>query len=94
MTGAAKALGKSQPVITRLIQDLEQELGFPILHRKRSADSADGAWRGLLCAGGAVLERIAHDQRTCPVDRDSAGDAYRGGVDPGHRREHCPARPQ
>lgn len=33
MTGAAKALGKSQPVITRLIQDLEQELGFPILHR-------------------------------------------------------------
>ncbi len=33
MTGAAKALGKSQPVITRLIQDLEQELGFPVLHR-------------------------------------------------------------
>ncbi len=33
MTGAAKALGKSQPVITRLIQDLEQELGFSVLHR-------------------------------------------------------------
>ncbi|WP_320197627.1 LysR substrate-binding domain-containing protein [Agrobacterium sp. rho-13.3] len=33
MTGAAKALGKSQPVITRLIQELEQELGFSILHR-------------------------------------------------------------
>jgi DNA-binding transcriptional LysR family regulator len=33
MTGAAKALGKSQPVITRLIQDLEEELGFPVLHR-------------------------------------------------------------
>lgn len=33
MTGAAKALGKSQPVVTRLIQELEQELGFSVLHR-------------------------------------------------------------
>lgn len=33
MTGAAKALGKSQPVVTRLIQDLEKELGFAVLHR-------------------------------------------------------------
>uniref|UniRef100_UPI003100ADF6 helix-turn-helix domain-containing protein n=1 Tax=Neorhizobium sp. EC2-8 TaxID=3129230 RepID=UPI003100ADF6 len=33
MTGAAKALGKSQPVITRLIQDLEHDLGFSVLHR-------------------------------------------------------------
>ncbi|MFB9948501.1 LysR substrate-binding domain-containing protein [Rhizobium puerariae] len=33
MTGAARALGKSQPVVTRLIQDLEQELGFAVLHR-------------------------------------------------------------
>lgn len=33
MTGAAKAIGRSQPVITRLIQDLEAEVGFPLLHR-------------------------------------------------------------
>jgi DNA-binding transcriptional LysR family regulator len=33
MTGAAKALGKSPSVVTRLIQDLEQELGFLLLQR-------------------------------------------------------------
>jgi len=33
MTGAARALGKSQSVITRLIQDLERDVGFALLHR-------------------------------------------------------------
>lgn len=33
ITGAAKRLGKSQPVVTRLIQDLEQDLGFALLRR-------------------------------------------------------------
>ncbi|MCJ8141129.1 LysR family transcriptional regulator [Falsirhodobacter halotolerans] len=33
MTGAARALGRSQSVITRLIQELEEEVGFPLLHR-------------------------------------------------------------
>lgn len=33
MTGAAKALNKSQSVVTRLIQELERALGFSLLHR-------------------------------------------------------------
>lgn len=33
MTGAARALGRSQSVVTRLIQELEEELGFALLHR-------------------------------------------------------------
>lgn len=34
MTGAARSLGCSQPAVTRMVQDLEQQLGFPLLHRK------------------------------------------------------------
>jgi DNA-binding transcriptional LysR family regulator len=33
MTGAAKARGRSLPVITRLIQELEGDVGFQLLHR-------------------------------------------------------------
>ena len=33
ITGAAKLLGRSQPALTRLIQDLEASLGFGLLHR-------------------------------------------------------------
>lgn len=44
MTGAAKAIGRSQPVITRLIQDLEAEVGFALLHRNgpRISPTAQG----------------------------------------------------
>src|SRR3954468_19993320 len=33
ITGAARLLGRSQPAVTRLIQDLETNLGFELLHR-------------------------------------------------------------
>src|SRR5690348_13771140 len=33
VTGAARMLGRSQPAVTRLIQDLEADLGFELLHR-------------------------------------------------------------
>jgi DNA-binding transcriptional LysR family regulator len=33
ITGAARLLGRSQPAVTRLIQDLEANVGFPLLHR-------------------------------------------------------------
>jgi DNA-binding transcriptional LysR family regulator len=33
ITGAARLLGRSQPALSRLIQDLESRLGFQLLHR-------------------------------------------------------------
>ena len=33
ITGAARLLGRSQPAVTRLIQELESDLGFALLHR-------------------------------------------------------------
>ncbi|MER9599276.1 MULTISPECIES: LysR family transcriptional regulator [unclassified Mesorhizobium] len=33
MTGAARLLGRSQPAVTRLIQDLEADIGYALLHR-------------------------------------------------------------
>lgn len=33
ITGAARLLGRSQPALTRMIQDLETSLGFGLLHR-------------------------------------------------------------
>jgi DNA-binding transcriptional LysR family regulator len=33
ITGAARILGRSQPALSRLIQDLESRLGFQLLHR-------------------------------------------------------------
>lgn len=33
VTGAARLLGRSQPAVTRLIQDLEADIGYALLHR-------------------------------------------------------------
>jgi DNA-binding transcriptional LysR family regulator len=44
VTGAARLLGRSQPAVTRLIQDLEADLGYALLHRSgpRIAPTARG----------------------------------------------------
>jgi DNA-binding transcriptional LysR family regulator len=44
VTGAAKLVGKSQPVVTRLIQDLESELGFDLFarHGRRITPTQNG----------------------------------------------------
>jgi DNA-binding transcriptional LysR family regulator len=34
ITGSARVLGRSQPALTRLIQELEAEIGFELLHRR------------------------------------------------------------
>lgn len=44
ITGAARLTGRSQPAVTRLIQDLEAELGYGLLHRSgpRISPTAQG----------------------------------------------------
>ena len=44
ITGAAKLTGRSQPAVTRLVQELEAEIGFPLLHRSgpRITPTANG----------------------------------------------------
>ncbi|RDJ04014.1 LysR family transcriptional regulator [Rhizobium grahamii] len=46
VTGAARLLGRSQPAVTRLIQDLEADLGYALLHR--SGPRITPTSRGLL----------------------------------------------
>lgn len=45
VTGAAKVIGKSQPVVTRLIQDLEADVGFPLFarHGRRITPTQNGS---------------------------------------------------
>ena len=67
MSGAARVLGTSQPNVTRLIRQLEQEVGFPVLrrHNRGVVPTAEGsalyaeverAFRGL-----ADINRVARD---------------------------------
>ncbi|MFT4000393.1 MAG: LysR family transcriptional regulator [Rhizobium sp.] len=46
VTGAARLLGRSQPAVTRLIQDLEADIGYALLHR--SGPRITPTARGLL----------------------------------------------
>jgi DNA-binding transcriptional LysR family regulator len=46
VTGAARLLGRSQPAVTRLIQDLESDIGYALLHR--SGPRISPTERGLL----------------------------------------------
>ncbi|ARO15249.1 putative transcriptional regulator protein, LysR family protein [Ketogulonicigenium robustum] len=45
VTGAARVIGKSQPVVTRLVQDLEAELGFALFarHGRRITPTQNGS---------------------------------------------------
>lgn len=54
MTGAARMLGRSQPAITRLIQDLEAQLGYAVL--RRSGPRIAPTERGVLFYG--EVERL------------------------------------
>lgn len=57
VTAAARIIGKSQPVVTRLIQDLESDLGFDLFarHARRIMPTQNGAlfYR--------EVERLLHD---------------------------------
>lgn len=83
MTGAAQALRKSQPVVTRLIQDLESELGFPVLHRNgpRIAPTEEGSalfvQAELFLSGLKTISETAYD-----IANDQAGTVRLAAVPP------------
>src|SRR4051812_41108615 len=60
ITRAARILGRSQPAVTRLIQDLEAQLGYAIL--RRSGPRISPTERGVLFYGEVerLLQSFSH----------------------------------
>lgn len=57
ITAAARALGLTQPALTRRIQQLEEEMGTPLLVRSRAGARLTDVGRFVESEGKALLER-------------------------------------
>ena len=80
ITKAAEMLGRSQPSVTRTIQDLEAELGFELLHR--------AGRRVQLSEEGVAFEEEAR-RLLMSFTELATRDCRRQGADPANRYYRC-----
>lgn len=71
VTGAGQMLGRSQPTVTRLIQELEQELGFPLFERSGPKVTPTQKAFMLSAEVESALQGVRHvQQRALNIARD------------------------